>query len=151
MRNIFAAQAISFVLSAPIPPIQPILPPPPIDLQKNIWFAHIHKAAGTSWIDEMKRLVARPCDDFPVCCKVRDNDERVIEESRQWWFSAGAPRTNCTFRTSEDTLPQLMTIFYGTLHGPKSPEYVYSELRVARNWGCKKLRLETSRRQVPGG
>ena len=81
MRNIFAAQAISFVLSAPIPPIQPILPPPPIDLQKNIWFAHIHKAAGTSWIDEMKRLVARPCDDFPVCCKVRDNDERVIEES----------------------------------------------------------------------
>ena len=42
MRNIFAAQAISFVLSAPIPPIQPILPPPPIDLQKNTWFAHTH-------------------------------------------------------------------------------------------------------------
>lgn len=73
-------------------------PLPSINLRSGkLWFAHVHKAAGTSFVEELSRITHRPCRKLK-CCDTTGSD---LLRVRDWWF---APQENvsCSFHTNED-------------------------------------------------
>lgn len=67
----------------------------------KIWFAHVHKASGTSFSKQLCDITPAPCE--PVsCCQTRDTDLRRVQD---WWFF---PNASCTFQTNEDHVASIV-------------------------------------------
>ena len=84
---------------------------------KKMYFAHIHKTAGRSFVKDLASVVT-PCPRLS-CCLTQGRDLAAL---REWWY-AGPSNSSCHFQTNEDQLPELL----GKLHegdGWRSDEWI---------------------------
>lgn len=75
--------------------------PPALNLSRKVWFAHIHKAAGTSFRNDLSQIW-RPCK--PVkCCSTQNID---LDRVRNWWFNASSK--TCLLQSNEDSVVSIV-------------------------------------------
>ena len=79
-------------------------PLPTIDLTAKVWFEHVHKASGKSFLADVGAATRR-CDPLSSCCNITDDLQRV----RRWWF---AETKDCTLQTSETALPTVLRLMH---------------------------------------
>ena len=81
-------------------------PLPTIDLTAKLWFEHVHKASGKSFLADVGNLTRR-CDLLSSCCNITDDVQRV----HRWWF---AEPNGCSLQTSETALPTVVRCMHNS-------------------------------------
>jgi len=77
---------------------------PTIDLTAKLWFEHVHKASGKSFLADVGNLTRR-CDLLSSCCNITNDLQRV----QRWWY---AEPNDCTLQTSETALPTVVWLMH---------------------------------------
>jgi hypothetical protein len=124
------AQTLMPPTKKPLPPTPPWSSPvalPTINASGKIWFAHVHKAAGHSFLADLGELVGSGCWTL-TCCRTQGAE---LARLREWWSATELAFAAYPALRAEAALAQPKKV-RGALNGTALPTCLHNEDRIAR-------------------